>query len=247
MLVAILVIVCVIGAAILLGPQVSKPKPDPTPTPLPKNNPPIACAPFLIGGVTSNTVFIGDAVKLDLRHRVHGCDANGAATDETGAYDPEGDVVEYSATCTGPSPDGLSVIPYTVYNEHGVQIDSAWIKNGDPKGFALAPAGPGKPIEAQALVTFFIGRRDSSTPYPFAAKGCTPEPKDYVCPKCYKKATLAVQQTPRCSECGTLMVIAMPVDGTKLGECIFSYTVRDTKGATATAAMAFTVYKNCKA
>jgi hypothetical protein len=216
MLVAILVIVCVIGAAILLGPQVSKPKPDPTPTPLPKNNPPIACAPFLIGGVTSNTVFIGDAVKLDLRHRVHGCDTNGAATDETGAYDPEGDVVEYSVKCVGLSPDGLSVIPYTVFNEHGVQIDSAWIKNGDPKGFALAPAGPGKPIEAQALVTFFVGRRDSSTPYPFTAKGCpTPTP------------------TP------------VPVDGTKLGECVFSYTVRDTKGATATASMVFTVYTNC--
>jgi hypothetical protein len=205
-------------AFIFFANRATKPKPAPTPGPdLPKNNPPIACAPLLYGGVTSSTVFIGDPVKLDLRHRVHGCDANGAALDETGAYDPEGDVIEYAVKCTGPSPDGLSQIPYTVFNDQGAQIDSAWIKNGDPRGFALAPAGPGKPIEAQALVTFFVGRRETTTPYPFTAKGCDPAPTP----------------TPI-------------IDGTKLGECVFAYTVRDSKGSTATNAMVFTVYKNCK-
>jgi hypothetical protein len=206
-------------AFIFFANRATKPKPAPTPGPdLPKNNPPIACAPLLYGGVTSSTVFIGDPVKLDLRHRVHGCDANGAALDETGAYDPEGDVIEYAVKCTGPSPDGLSQIPYTVFNDQGAQIDSAWIKNGDPRGFALAPAGPGKPIEAQALVTFFVGRRETTTPYPFTAKGCDPAPTP----------------TPI-------------IDGTKLGECVFSYTARDSKGSIATNAMVFTVYKNCKA
>jgi hypothetical protein len=118
-------------AFIFFANRATKPKPAPTPGPdLPKNNPPIACAPLLYGGVTSSTVFIGDPVKLDLRHRVHGCDANGAALDETGAYDPEGDVIEYAVKCTGPSPDGLSQIPYTVFNDQGAQIDSAWIKTG---------------------------------------------------------------------------------------------------------------------
>jgi hypothetical protein len=216
MLVAILVIVCVVAAAILLKPQPSKPT-EPVKPDLPKNNPPIARAPFLYGGVSSSTVYIGDAVKLDLRHRVHGCDASGASTNETGAYDPEGDVLEYAVSCKGPSADGQTQIPYTVFNDQGAQIDGAWIQNGNPRGFALAPAGPGKPIEAQALVTFFIGRRETTTPYPFTAKGCDPAPTP----------------TPI-------------IDGSKLGECVFSYTVRDKKGATATNAMVFTVYSNCK-
>ena len=204
-------------AFIFFANRATKPKPNPDPKPdLPKNNPPVARAPFLYGGVSSSTTYIGDAVKLDLRHRVHGCDASGAATDETGAYDPEGDVIEYAVKCEGPSPDGLSRIPYTVFNEQGAQIDGDWVKNGDPRGFALAPAGPGKPIEAQALVTFFIGRRETTTPYPFTAKGCDPAPTP----------------TP-------------VIDHTKLGECVFAYTARDKKGATATASMVFTVYTNC--
>jgi len=205
-------------AFIFFANRATKPKPiEPVKPDLPKNNPPVACAPLLYGGVPGNTVYIGDGVKLDLRHRVHGCDANGASTNETGAYDPEGDVVEYAVKCTGPSSDGTSQIPYTVFNAQGNQIDGDWVRNGDPRGFALAPAGPGKPIEAQALVTFFIGRRETTTPYPFTAKGCDPAP------------------TP-----------APIVDGSKLGECVFSYTVRDSKGSIASNAMVFTVYKNCK-
>jgi len=58
------------------------PNPSPPPTPV-SNLTPEVFPPFLAGEIDFGGQFI-----IDLRHRIHGCDAGGAPTDETGAYDP---------------------------------------------------------------------------------------------------------------------------------------------------------------
>lgn len=214
--VAILVLVAIIAAVVILSRGQKAEPIEPVKPDLPKNNPPVAHEPLVIGA-ESASVFIGDPIRLDLRHRVHGCDANGQPMTETGAYDPEGDILEYRVACHGAGRDGAQ-IPYSVFNSQGVKIDTDWIKNGDPHGFALAPKGPyDATLEPQAIVTFFVGHRGVVTPYPFTAKACDPAP------------------TPE-----------PVVDKAKLGECKFVYTVRDTKGQEASGSRIWVVYDGCK-
>ncbi|MCE5190930.1 MAG: hypothetical protein LLG08_04105 [Actinomycetia bacterium] len=216
MQVAILVLVTIIAAVVLLSRGRKPDSAEPDKPILPKNNPPVAHEPLVVGA-ESASLFIGDPVKLDLRHRVHGCDANGNPLTETGAYDPEGDVLEYMVKCEGAGRDG-TLIPYSVFSDRGVKVDTAWIKNGDPHGFALAPKGPyDQTLEPQAIVTFFVGWRDAATPYPFTPKGCDPAPAPEPI-----------------------------IDKTKLGECRFTYTVRDTKGHEASGSRIWTVYDGCR-
>jgi hypothetical protein len=171
--VGLIVIAGIIAYAVLRGAQ-QKPKPAPGPV-LPPNNPPVAHEPYCVDGAAVS-LYPGDGVKLDLRHRVRGCDVSGASTDETGAYDPEGDILEHFVTARGPSSDGSAMVDYTIWNDSGQCIDSQWIKNGDPAGFTLGPTGAGGAIEPQAICRFIVGWTDPATPFPFTPKSCVTVP-----------------------------------------------------------------------
>ena len=171
----VVVLMVIAGVILLVVLKANKGKtPKPTPTPdLPPNNPPVAHDPLLIDYAPLG-LFLGDDIRLDLRHRVQGCDASGNATSETGAYDPEGDHLEYRVEAVGPVAAGV-VAPLAVWNMAGFRIDGQWVRNGSEVGFGYAPAGPGKPLEVQALCRFTAGWSKSETPYPF--KGCAPVPE----------------------------------------------------------------------
>jgi len=206
-----------VAAAILFGHRATKKEVTPTPGPLPVDNPPVIFEPF-VTGIDSEAVYIQDGVKIDMRHRIHGCDTNGTPVEETGAYDPDGDLLEYKVECVGPNGDGTAQIHYTLWTESGTALTDGWIPNGSAQGFAIAPAGPGKPDEVQAICRFIAGWNKTETPYPFAPKCCPPAP------------------TPQ-----------PVIDKTKLGEVRFTYSVRDTKLNVVSKSIVWPCYKNCKA
>jgi hypothetical protein len=226
------------------------PKPDPKPD-VPANNPPVPLAPAVLDP-TSSIAFIGDLVRIDMRHRHLGCDAGGKALIEVGSYDPEGGMLIYAVSAEGPSSDGASRVKYPIWNDYGARIDRAgrveWIENGDPSGFAVGPKGPYDPtLEPIATCRFQFGWTKSETPYPFVStKGCEPPRMDYICPKCFQKATLSSAQSPTCPGCGAVMVVELPPNTQKLGEATFTYWAMDPKGLVASHTTAWTVYKNCK-
>jgi len=125
-----------------------KKKPTPVvPTPGPTNRGPIAYEPF----TTALAFSAGARIDLDLRYREHGCNAAGKATGVTGAWDPDGDKLEYAFDC-----------PWTVFDQARNPIPNGhWIQ------FPLDDRG-----EQKALVTVFIGHTESNPPYPFGPKGC---------------------------------------------------------------------------
>jgi phage FluMu protein Com len=225
------------------------PKPDPKPD-VPANNPPVPLAPAVLDP-TSSIAFIGDLVRIDMRHRHLGCDENGKSVLEVGSYDPEGDMVEYAVSAEGPSSDGASRVKYPIWNDYGKRIDRAggveWIKNGDESGFAVGPKGGyDESLEPVAACRFMIGWTKPETPYPFVAvKGCPPPMQNFICPECFKKITQASFQMPKCPNCSAVMVVVLPPSTEKLGEATFTYWVRDTKGLVASHTSAWQVYRKC--
>lgn len=105
------------GRKTTTDPYVSPPSPDPTPT---SNLSPEVFPPFLAGEIDFGGQFI-----IDLRHRIHGCDAGGAPTDETGAYDPDGDLLRYKVNVYGPDKDGKE-ISYSVFTRDGRMVNDLW-------------------------------------------------------------------------------------------------------------------------
>jgi len=102
---------------------VVKPEPPdlpPGPAPAP-NAPPEALDPFVI----CNGEW-GERMKIDVRYRRHGCDTSGAPTSETGAYDPDNELLEFWFEVEGPDRNG-NTIPYSVYDNTGVRVDGRWL------------------------------------------------------------------------------------------------------------------------
>lgn len=122
------------------------------------NTAPIAHAAFIPG---DPSFVSGDLVRFDLRYREHGCDSGGAPTWATGAWDPDGDPLEYRVTCE-----------WSVYTATYEKVNDQWITfPEDDRG------------EQLALVTIIIGWQGEIPPYPFgtqdeepnlAAMGCDP-------------------------------------------------------------------------
>jgi hypothetical protein len=100
-------------------------------------------------------------------------------------------------------------------------------------------------MEAVAQCKVFVGLDEIEPPYPMVAKGCAPESKDYVCPKCGYKANLATQMTPPCAKCGTAMEVYVATLGDVLGTMEFKYEVFDGNRSVAGPVLLFTVHKPC--
>jgi len=139
------------------GKKEQPPKP-PEPPPV-VNTMPVAFEPFTVTCDFES----GARVDYDLRYREHGCDSSGAPISATGAWDPDGDELEYRVTCE-----------WTVFNQSRRKINRKWVTfPKDDKG------------EQMALVTLFVGWTRDEVPYPFAPKcaaggetatGCEPSP-----------------------------------------------------------------------
>ena len=95
------------------------PNPSPPHTPV-QNLPPEVFPPMLVGEIDFGGQFI-----IDLRHRIHGCDAGGAPVDETGAYDPDGDLLRYRVSAIGPDKNGME-IHYSVFTRNGKKVNDLW-------------------------------------------------------------------------------------------------------------------------
>ena len=203
--IAMAVIAGIAGIAVFLFGKKQKPDPtpDPTPDPLPENNPPIAFGPGLPGH-TSDFASMGEVIRLDFRHRVAGCDSSGDPTFEYGAYDPEGDYLEYRIVVSGPMKDG-STKNYAVFNEYGHRIDGEWLKPGSKQTF---PIGVKNPItgekEPVALASFVVGYTEDAAPIHVMCTG-NAEPFD----DSELDATLGGDDI--------------------LGECVIGYSVRDSR------------------
>ena len=107
-------------------------------------------APFVYEPFTVSDMRCGARVDFDLRYRSHGCN-NGMALGVTGAWDPDGDPIEYMVTCR-----------WAVYDQDRRQINDKWVT------FPRDDNG-----EQHAMVTLFVGYEDGP-PYPFGPKACDP-------------------------------------------------------------------------
>lgn len=135
--------VCVLLAALsgcMIQPEPVQPDPI-----VDTNRAPFAFVPFTVSDAR-----FGARVDFDLRYRTHGCD-NGMAQSVSGAWDPDGDPLEYRATCR-----------WAVYDQAGNKINDLWMT------FPRDDNG-----EQHAIVTLFVGYEDGP-PYPFAPKVCDP-------------------------------------------------------------------------
>ena len=137
---SVLIIALIVMALVGCGPK-APPIPPPVP---PENQSPIAYPPF----TTTMDFSSGARVDYDLRYRSHGCDASGAPTSVTGAYDLDGDELEYRVDCK-----------WTVFNQARHKINGVW------GAFPKDDRG-----EQIAIVTLFIGWEGDSPPYPFGPK-----------------------------------------------------------------------------
>jgi len=148
-------------------PYVPTPSPDPTPT---SNLSPEVFPPFLAGEIDYGGQFI-----IDLRHRIHGCDAGGAPTDETGAYDPDGDLLRYKVNVYGPDKDGKE-ISYSVFTRDGKMVNDRWTEEN------LFPVVKKNhfdsmdiEMEQEAILYCYAGRDDLTPPGGgIIAQGCNP-------------------------------------------------------------------------
>lgn len=127
-----------------------RPTPKPPVTPPSSNKNPVAYPPF-----TAALSFArGSRIDYDLRYREHGC-KNGTPQTVTGAFDPDGDPLDYQAVCD------WSVFAYVGDSEHPEKINGKWLRfPKDDKG------------EQQALVTLFVGYEGDQPPYTYAPKSC---------------------------------------------------------------------------
>lgn len=134
------------------------PNPSPVPTPV-QNLPPEVFPPFLVGDLDFGGQFI-----IDLRHRVHGCTAGGEPLDETGAYDPDGDLLRYWFEVTGPNRGGLEV-KYSVFDRDGVKISEEWtVRNHFPVVRKNRFDAMDLEMEQEAIGYCYVGREGNQPP-----------------------------------------------------------------------------------
>lgn len=139
--------------------------PDPPPVvidPLPVNAPPIAFEPIFTG-----TGSWREFTTIDLRHRLHGCDSGGDWIWQTGAYDPDGDLLEYYVKATGPDNQG-NTTTYAIFDVDGNRVDGRWLP---VDYFGLIPSNAfvaGSPPEQDAVVYCFIGHSGDTPLHPMS-------------------------------------------------------------------------------
>ena len=180
--------------------------PDPPPVvidPLPVNAAPLAFEPFVTG-----TGAWRELTGLDLRHRLHGCNSSGDWIWQTGAYDPDGDLLEYSIKVTGPNNQG-NTTAYAVFDVDGNRIDGRWLPVEYFDLIASNRNDPNSPVEQDAVVYCFIGHSEDAPLHPMSTvigPACEPIP-------------WPTQGEPTTTSFGTLRII---------------YSVRDPHGEMAT-------------
>ena len=136
--------------------------PDPAGSP-----PPLAFEPFVVGNGQW-----GEHLRIDVRHRQHGCDAAGAPTSESGAYDPANERLEFWFEADGPDENGKDV-RYTVFDAAGERIDRRWLSRDFFDVYHRDRRDPTSPTEQNAVVDCFIGHTADQPPFPMAtAMGC---------------------------------------------------------------------------
>jgi len=152
-------------------PKHPKPIPEPKPRPTP-NAPPRAFEPYVIGNGEWREKTI-----IDVRYRMHGCDGGGAPVLESGAYDPDNDLLEYWFEVTGPNKAGDEV-RYSVYDEQGDRVDGRWLPREHFPVDYRDRRDPTSATEQEALVYFFVGHTEDDPPYPMvpSLRGCRPRP-----------------------------------------------------------------------
>ena len=120
-----------------------------TPPP-PTNQLPLAYMPF----VASADYSVGGRVVLDLRYRTHGCDAGGNPTSVTGAWDPDGDPLEYRITCK-----------WSVFDVEDRRVNGEWVTfRKDDRG------------EQEAVLQLWIGWQEDAPKHPISPVSCGPGP-----------------------------------------------------------------------
>ena len=222
------IMLAIIGFGILLGlfmfrkraRPIEPPTPTPDPqTPLPQNNPPIAFGPGLIG-MTSDGARLGDVIHMDLRHRQAGCDSAGAPTFEYGAYDPDGEYLEYKIEVTGPDKQKDASALYSIFNEYGKNIGGKWLEPGHKDTFPIGIKNPmSGEKEVVALCSFVVGYTGREKPPQILSKACGPSP---------------IPTPP-------------PSLTDKIGSCFIRYWVRDKRLSTVQGrAIELSIYKGCQ-
>jgi len=143
--------------ALLITGCDDKPPDDPGEDIPSANAAPIVYSPFFAGdpGYTSGARWDGD-----VRWRAHGCDAAGFPIGQTGAYDPDGDELEYKFECV------WSI--FALVEGEPLQtrrINGEWVK------FPVDDRG-----EQRALVFFYAGYAGDHPPLPIGPMSCHPTP-----------------------------------------------------------------------
>lgn len=156
------------------------PEPPPVVTPT-ENTPPIALMPFVMGSAQWRQL-----TSIDLRHRFHGCDTDGNPTSQSGAFDPDGDLLEFRVTAGGPDADGEPTA-YAIFDDDGNRIDGRWLPTDYFPVYPSDRTDPDSPLEQEAVVYCIIGCSDSSPPFVIVKRvlpRCdpTPVPPDPVTP-----------------------------------------------------------------
>jgi len=191
-----------------------EPIPDPPPVvvdPEPDNAPPITFEPLVLGSGGWREI-----TPIDLRLRLHGCDSTGLPLWKTGAFDPDGDLLEYWIQITGPNNVG-ALVKYSVFDVDGNRIDGRWLP---VDYFDMIPCNgfdANSELEQNALVYTFLGHTGDE-PYHdirvFGPLTCDPPGEDPPDPE----------------------------DPPAFGTWLIVYSVRDPNGGIATAASSHVVF-----
>jgi|GEM_PF-3049347 len=192
-----LIAVMAIGALILPGCLFDSLTPTPEPDPIhiavdpPSDNAqPIAFEPLVLGSGQWREV-----TPIDLRHRLHGCNSTGGPLWQTGAYDPDGDSLEYFIKVTGPDDKG-GWCAYSVFDKRGNRVDGRWIPADHFDTIPVNAFDSSLGSEPDVLVYCFIGHDGDATPIQenvLSGMGCTPNP-------------LTTTADPRLEELGVMRV-----------------------------------------
>ena len=173
-----LAVIAALGALFLFmnrkkkDPVVTPPDLPFPPTTPPSNLSPEVFPPFLVGELDWGGQFI-----IDMRHRIHGCDSVGSPINETGAFDPDGDLLRYQIDVTGPDKDG-NAISYSVFDREGKKIDGKWLKENHFPVVRQNRFDANDPVmEQEAVVYCYVGHGMDEPPGVFMPMGsCPPGP-----------------------------------------------------------------------
>ena len=146
---AVLVAVAIVGCNDK-DPVVVVPPEDPI---VVSNQIPVVYPPLVVA--TSLTT--RSPVTIDVRYRVQGCDASGASTGVTGAFDPDGDLLEYRFGCR-----------WSVFEKGGDErINGRWVT-------FPTETNPNGVTEQRAIVELWVGWVETTPLMPVSPQSCEP-------------------------------------------------------------------------